>query len=174
MTSSCRRRHPAAAGPVGRAVVRTGRPIVEPTWLERFLTARWGPHMTWHGRTVRLPDEQEPWPLFRAELPDLDDGPVTAAGLPPMSRVRSACSAPPGSPFGSAPLSSYRRCHPGPVDTGAATAPAHGGPVADRAEVPRSPTGRGTSGTRCHRGGPDSPGLIRPRQAPDSPSRRSM
>ncbi|MFC9082041.1 YqjF family protein [Streptomyces sp. NPDC057062] len=86
ITYSCRRRHPAAAGPVSRAVVRTGRPIVRPTRLERFLTARWGLHVTWHGRTVHLPNEHEPWPLFRAELLDLDDGLVTAAGLPPMTQ----------------------------------------------------------------------------------------
>ncbi|MER6350884.1 DUF2071 domain-containing protein [Streptomyces sp. NPDC001634] len=85
ITYSCRRRGPAARGPASRTVVRTGRPLTEPTPLERFLTARWGLHVSWHGRTVHLPNEHEPWPLHRAELLDLDDGLVTAAGLPPMT-----------------------------------------------------------------------------------------
>ncbi len=82
---SCRRGRPAAGGPVSRATVRTGRPIAEPTPLERFLTARWGLHVSWHGRTLHLPNEHAPWPLYRAELLDLDDGLVTAAGLPRMT-----------------------------------------------------------------------------------------
>ncbi|MGW9028684.1 DUF2071 domain-containing protein [Streptomyces sp. NPDC055722] len=67
-------------------MVRIGGRITEPTPLERFLTARWGLHVSWHGRTVHLPDDHQPWPLYRAELLDLDDGLVTAAGLPRMTR----------------------------------------------------------------------------------------
>lgn len=86
ITYRCRRRGRATGGPASRAVVRTGPPIAEPTRLERFLTARWGLHTTWHGRTLHLPNEHEPWPLHRAELLSLDDTLVMAAGLPPMTR----------------------------------------------------------------------------------------
>ncbi|MEV7978585.1 DUF2071 domain-containing protein [Streptomyces sp. NPDC086519] len=82
ITYTCRRRRPAAAS---RAVVRTGPPIAEPSPLEHFLTARWGLHVTWHGRTAYLPNEHAPWPLHRAELLHLDDGLVEAAGLPAPS-----------------------------------------------------------------------------------------
>jgi uncharacterized protein YqjF (DUF2071 family) len=85
ITYSCRRRGSKDGGPASRAAVRTGRPIMEPTPLERFLTARWGLHVSWHGRTVHLPNEHAPWPLRRAELLDLDDDLVTAAGLPRMT-----------------------------------------------------------------------------------------
>ncbi|MEE4592668.1 DUF2071 domain-containing protein [Streptomyces sp. DSM 41524] len=66
-------------------MVRIGGAIAEPTRLERFLTARWGLHVSWHGRTVHLPNDHAPWPLHRAELLDLDDGLITTAGLPPMT-----------------------------------------------------------------------------------------
>lgn len=55
VTYTCRRRGRAAAG--SRAVVRTGPPIAEPSPLEHFLTARWGLHATWHGRTMYQPNE---------------------------------------------------------------------------------------------------------------------
>lgn len=86
ITYSCRRRRPPETGPASRAVVRIGPPIAEPTPLEQFLTARWGLHVSWHGRTVHLPNDHQPWPLHRSELLDLDDGLVTAAGLPRMTR----------------------------------------------------------------------------------------
>lgn len=65
-----------------RAVVRVGAPIAEPSALERFVTARWGLHVAWHGRTVYLPNDHPSWPLHRAELIDLDDRLVVRAGLP--------------------------------------------------------------------------------------------
>ncbi|MEU7060680.1 DUF2071 domain-containing protein [Streptomyces sp. NPDC046197] len=85
ITYTCRRRHPAGRGGRSRAVVRTGPPITEPTPLEQFLTARWGLHVSWRGRTLHLPNEHAPWPLHGAELLDLDDDLVTAAGLPRMT-----------------------------------------------------------------------------------------
>jgi hypothetical protein len=86
ITYTSRRRGAAGRpGPAHRTVVRTGSPIEEPTPLERFLTARWGLHVTWHGRTVHLPNEHAPWPLHRADLLDLDEGLLVAAGLPPMT-----------------------------------------------------------------------------------------
>ncbi|MFJ9561266.1 YqjF family protein [Streptomyces fuscichromogenes] len=91
ITYSCRRRRPAATS---RAVVRIGPPISEPSPLEHFLTARWGLHVTWHGRTAHLPNEHPTWPLHRAELLSLEDGLVAAAGLetptgPPVSALWS-------------------------------------------------------------------------------------
>jgi uncharacterized protein YqjF (DUF2071 family) len=59
-----------------------GEPIARPTPLERFLTARWGLHAAWYGRTLYLPNEHPPWPLFRAEPLDLDEDLIVAAGLP--------------------------------------------------------------------------------------------
>ncbi|MPY54756.1 YqjF family protein [Streptomyces acidicola] len=84
-TSRRRRTTGRRPGPTSRTVVRTGGPIARPTALERFLTARWGLHVPWHGHTVHLPNEHEPWPLHRAELLDLDGDLLTAAGLPPMT-----------------------------------------------------------------------------------------
>jgi uncharacterized protein YqjF (DUF2071 family) len=68
-------------------VVRTGKPIT-PGDLERFLTARWGLHVAWHGRTIYLPNDHPEWPLHEAELLELQDDLVAAAGL----------DAPPGPP----------------------------------------------------------------------------
>ena len=61
--------------------VRVGEPVAEPSALEHFVTARWGLHTRAWGRTVHLPNEHPRWPLFRADLLDLDDGLVAAAGL---------------------------------------------------------------------------------------------
>lgn len=69
-------------GPSTRIRVLRGPPIAEPSELEHFLTARWGLHVAWHGRTLYVPNEHPPWPLHRAELLDLEDGLVEAAGVP--------------------------------------------------------------------------------------------
>ncbi|HWM34995.1 MAG TPA: DUF2071 domain-containing protein [Pseudolysinimonas sp.] len=50
--------------------------------LADFLTARWGMFTRRGGRTVWVPNEHEPWALHAAELIDLDDELVAAAGLP--------------------------------------------------------------------------------------------
>jgi uncharacterized protein YqjF (DUF2071 family) len=65
-----------------RMGIRTGTPIVEPSPLEHFLTARWGLHVRAFGKTLYLPNVHPQWPLHRAELLGLDDELVTAAGLP--------------------------------------------------------------------------------------------
>jgi hypothetical protein len=80
LTYSCRRIWPDRA--TSRVVVKTGEPIVQPTPLEHFLTARWGMHLSLRGRTRYLPNEHPPWPLHRADLLDLDDALIGAAGLP--------------------------------------------------------------------------------------------
>ncbi len=61
--------------------VRVGDAVTaEP--LDDFLTARWGLHSGWYGTTAYVPITHEPWPLRSAELLELDDGLVAAAGLP--------------------------------------------------------------------------------------------
>jgi uncharacterized protein YqjF (DUF2071 family) len=77
-----RRRWPGPRSAVNAMAVRVGAPIAEPTPLEHFLTARWGLHTRAWGGTLHLPNEHPRWPLHRAELLDLDDTLVTAAGLP--------------------------------------------------------------------------------------------
>jgi uncharacterized protein YqjF (DUF2071 family) len=61
--------------------INVGRPLKKSRRLDNFLTARWGLHVLWHGRTLYLPNEHPPWLLHTAELLELDDGLVRAAGL---------------------------------------------------------------------------------------------
>lgn len=94
ITYTCRRRWPGPSGAASRAVIRVEQPISEPSPLEHFLTARWGLHVSWHGRTLYLPNEHPRWYLHRAEVLDLDDELVAAAGLPapdgpPVSALHS-------------------------------------------------------------------------------------
>ena len=93
LTYTCRRIWPEPRGASSRVVVRVGRPI-EPDELSRFLTARWGLHVSWYGRTIYLPNDHPEWRLHEAELLDLDDGLVAAAGPgapqgPPVSVLHS-------------------------------------------------------------------------------------
>jgi len=55
---------------------------VEPTDLEMWLTARWGAHTRKAGRTWWMPNEHVGWPLQTAEIINLDDELVAAAGVP--------------------------------------------------------------------------------------------
>lgn len=79
------RRWPTA-GPRSCLQIQVGAPVV-PTPLEEFLTARWGLHHAVHvpGRrgsvTFWTPNEHEPWPLYRAQVLDLDQDLLAAAGL---------------------------------------------------------------------------------------------
>lgn len=63
-----------------RVTVRPGD-AVEPTPLEVWLTARWGAHTRKVGRTWWVPNVHDPWPLQAAQLVDLDDQLVAAAGV---------------------------------------------------------------------------------------------
>nr|WP_233211102.1 DUF2071 domain-containing protein [Mycobacterium sp. shizuoka-1] len=63
-----------------RVAVRVGAPV-EPTPLEIWLTARWGAHTRKAGRTWWVPNEHERWPLQSAQLLELDDELVAAAGV---------------------------------------------------------------------------------------------
>ena len=75
------RRWPAPRGAGGLVRVAVGpRCATDP--LSLFLTARWGLYSRFRGgRTVWAPVEHGPWPLHRAQLVDLRDDLVQAAGL---------------------------------------------------------------------------------------------
>ncbi|GAC1329284.1 MAG: DUF2071 domain-containing protein [Mycobacteriales bacterium] len=53
--------------------------------LAHFLTARWGLHTHWLGRSLYVPNEHETWPLQPAAVELLRDDLVAAAGLPGIS-----------------------------------------------------------------------------------------
>ena len=53
--------------------VRVGEPVLAPTALDVWLTARWGLHHRAAGRTWWTPNAHEPWPLRSAESLDQDD-----------------------------------------------------------------------------------------------------
>ena len=76
--------------------VRVGRRSREPTPLEHFVTARWGLHTRAWGRTLHLPNEHPRWPLYRAELLELDDELIAAAGCRRRTARRPACCTPRG------------------------------------------------------------------------------
>ena len=63
-----------------RVVVRVGEPRPS-TPLDEFVSARWGLHVRWWGRTLYIPNQHEPWPLHDAELLELDDGLLGSVGL---------------------------------------------------------------------------------------------
>lgn len=76
------RRWPGPRGAGGTVRVRIGEPVPADE-LALFLTARWGLFSTWYGgRTAFAPVDHPAWPLHRAELLDLSDDLVVAAGLP--------------------------------------------------------------------------------------------
>lgn len=76
------RRWPGPRGAGGRIVVRPGPPVAADP-LSLFLTARWGLFSRLPGgRTAWAPVAHDPWPLHSAELVELTDDLVVAAGLP--------------------------------------------------------------------------------------------
>ncbi|MDO9380256.1 MAG: DUF2071 domain-containing protein [Nocardioidaceae bacterium] len=85
LTYTTRRRVPGPRGAGGRVVLRPGAAIADPTDEQHFVTARFGLHTRWAGRTLYVPNEHEPWPLHDAELLDLEDDLVDAAGLPGLT-----------------------------------------------------------------------------------------
>ena len=65
-----------------RLDVRPGPPIVEPTPLDVWLTARWRAY-SWHlGRLLETPVWHEPWPLSSATVEGLRETLSTSLGLP--------------------------------------------------------------------------------------------
>jgi len=82
LTYTSRRRWPAPRGLSTRVVVRVGGRTVTDDPAADFLTARWGLHTRWLGRTIYLPNTHEAWPLREAALLHLDDDLLAASGLP--------------------------------------------------------------------------------------------
>jgi uncharacterized protein len=80
------RRWPGGRGVRSRIVIRPDHVAVRDDLLAEFLTARWGLHTRWAGRSMFVPNEHETWPLETATLLDLDDDLVAAAGLPGVTR----------------------------------------------------------------------------------------
>lgn len=77
----CRRRWPGARSVRSRLEIRVGERVEKPSELERFVTARWGLHLSGRSRPAYWANEHEEWPLHRGELTGLDDDLVAAAGL---------------------------------------------------------------------------------------------
>lgn len=75
------RRGLAADGPASRIVLRAGDAVDGSAGLPLFLTARWGLFSRWYGRTAYAPVDHGPWPLQSAQLLELSDDLVEAAGL---------------------------------------------------------------------------------------------
>jgi uncharacterized protein YqjF (DUF2071 family) len=77
------RRRGSAAATSGHVAVRVG-PQIQPSALEIFLTARWGMHSEFLGRPRWTPNQHETWPLYEAELVELEENLVAAAGVVPV------------------------------------------------------------------------------------------
>ena len=96
LTYTTRRFTRARAGGVGRprsrTTVRVGEPLAQPSPLELFLTARFGLHTRVAGRTLWVPNTHGPWPLRSAEVLELDDDLVAAAGLGSFARTTPPAS----------------------------------------------------------------------------------
>jgi uncharacterized protein YqjF (DUF2071 family) len=86
-----RRRWPQR-GMTSAVTVEVAEPV-EPTTLEQWLTARWGLHARIGGRTRWVPNFHGPWPLYEAEVLDLRDDLLAAAGVQPSGeRLRALWS----------------------------------------------------------------------------------
>ncbi len=82
LTYTSYRRLPRPGGASSRVVVRPLGRRPRHTPLDDFLTARFGLHSRWLGRTLWVPNHHEPWELHDADLLALDDDLISAAGLP--------------------------------------------------------------------------------------------
>ena len=71
-----------------RVRVRVGERLWDPDPLTDFLTDRWGLHERHAGLDLYVPNVHGPWPLHRAELVDLDDTLVAAAGFGDLAARR--------------------------------------------------------------------------------------
>ena len=73
------------AGPTTRIVSRVSAVPIVGDPLADFLTARWRLFVARGGKTAVQANRHGAWPLFSAELLDLDDELLTAAGLPGLA-----------------------------------------------------------------------------------------
>ena len=62
--------------------VRPGEPCASPSELDHWLTGRWRAYSTPAGRLTRVPVQHQPWPLWEAELVELEQTLLGAVGLP--------------------------------------------------------------------------------------------
>ena len=62
-----------------------GEPVPVGDALAAFLTERWGVHARHVGRTAWWRLEHAPWTLYRADLVELDESLLAAAGLESLS-----------------------------------------------------------------------------------------
>lgn len=83
-TYVCRRRWPAPRGAKSQVKVRVGEPYAPPELSEfdHYLTARWRLYSARRAGLRYAIAQHEPWQLHRAEVLDVDDQLMTAAGLP--------------------------------------------------------------------------------------------
>jgi uncharacterized protein len=85
------RRFRRGARSIFRAAPDLGTSAEDP--LSTHLTARFGLHTTFRGHTVYIPNTHEPWPLYVADVLELEDGLLGAAGIevvgPPESVLYS-------------------------------------------------------------------------------------
>ncbi|GAB3292356.1 YqjF family protein [Parasphingorhabdus pacifica] len=89
LTYDSARRWPGRPTPRSRIQVRVGPPT-DGSPLEHFLTARWRLHLRVPGRTLTTQLSHDRWPLHNAELLELDDQLITAAGLPAPTTAPSS------------------------------------------------------------------------------------
>ncbi|MET7573336.1 DUF2071 domain-containing protein [Streptomyces sp. NPDC005492] len=82
VTYTSRRRWPGPRSARSSLAIRIGERVQVPTELEHFLTARWGMHSAFFGRSRYLPNTHPRWPLHRADLLHCEENLVTTAGLP--------------------------------------------------------------------------------------------
>ncbi|MFI1395973.1 YqjF family protein [Streptomyces sp. NPDC020681] len=82
VTYTSKRRWPGPRGAHSRITIRVGERVEDPSELEHFLTARWGMHSAFFGRSMYLPNTHPRWPLHRADLIECNEDLVAAAGLP--------------------------------------------------------------------------------------------
>jgi uncharacterized protein YqjF (DUF2071 family) len=99
LTYTSQRRWPGPHWAASRLTIRIGEPVPEPSDLELFMTARWGLHAAWHGnKSIYVPNEHPRWSLYRAQLLDLDENLIRAAGLPVPSEAPFSVLYSPGVP----------------------------------------------------------------------------
>lgn len=83
--TTTRRRWPIDPPSTTNVEIDIGDPIVEPSDLDVFLTARWGAVSRWPMRQGRLrhhPVDHPVWEVRRATLAHYEDSSIEAAGLP--------------------------------------------------------------------------------------------
>ncbi|MBT8199636.1 MAG: DUF2071 domain-containing protein [Acidimicrobiia bacterium] len=82
-----RRRWPGPRDTTSNFTIKRNEPVApaDITPLEHFLTARWGLFTQLRSRLAYAPVDHPAWPLEQAELTQLDDHLIAAAGYPPPS-----------------------------------------------------------------------------------------